>query len=177
MKGSLARLLLIPSLLSALSTLARPTYAESFGRNTLVGLPGVAILTARSAQGGYAIPDSATIVAHTEFRLRQSGVTVLSERDAHADARGPFLSVYVNVYGGKNTVCCAYVDVTVLQRVRTLRADDTPVLSSVVATTWLSSERLGMVPAGIEGRRMITQSLDEQLDEFLRDWLATHPKR
>lgn len=169
MKTALAALALLSA--TAVSRLVGQGDDEST-RKTLTGLHGVRVVVLMSdidetRNTGL----SPQLLTDVEVKVRQAGITVLSQQEAPS---GPLLVVYVHV---KNVSPPTYpvgfyalcLTVELHQWVKLTR---NPSLT-VWVSTWSATEHLGTASDLSSGR----DEIRDMTDEFINAYLAANPKR
>ncbi len=141
-------------------------------RNTLAGLTGMYVLVEH-------IPDEAErdgldttqIRTDVELKLRQAGITVLTQQEWLSTAAAPYL--YVNVQAIKNraNVYAFSADVELRQRVTLVRNPG----MSILATTWSATGIIGTV--GSQKLGAVREDVRDLTDQFINAYLAANPKR
>ena len=139
-------------------------------RQSLKGLEGVGVvvedLEAEVEQGGL---NTTSIRTDVELKLRQAGITVLTEAEVLAAPGGPILHINVSTVGGP--LYAYFVGVELCQDVR---LDRDPSIRIFTAVTW-SVGAVGTV--GRSNLRDIRNSIKDHVDEFLNAYLSVNPKR
>ena len=169
MKAVLAALALLSA--SVLSPLVGQGHDEA-SRATLVGLTGVYVLVEN-------IPDEAQrdgldttqIRTDVELKLRQAGITVLTQQEGLSTAAAPYLYVNVQVLKNPAKFYAFSADVELRQRV-TLVHDPS---MSVLATTWSATGTIGTV--GSQKLASVREVVRDLTDQFINAYLAANPKR
>ncbi len=169
MKAVLAPLALLSA--SVLSPLVAQGDNEGT-RATLAGLTGVYVLVEH-------IPDEAQrdgldttqIRTDVELKLRQAGITVLTQQEWLSTAAAPYL--YVNVQAIKNSagIYAFTVDVELRQRVTLIQNPSMRVL----APTWSATGIIGTV--GSQKIGSVREDVRDLTDQFINAYLAANPKR
>ena len=147
-------LLLLPGVSHAL------TYNK---QEALVGLKGVEVIVeARDYKGESGGLSRDQIQTDVELRLRKAGIRVLTKKERGETPGQPDLYVVVSTY------FYAYlIEVGVREVVTLARGFEAP------GTIWQTG-LLGGV--GTERKRMIRESVGDQVDMFINDYLAANPK-
>jgi hypothetical protein len=138
-----------------------------FSRASLKGLQGVQVvvepLEAEAEQVGL---NKTSIQTDVELKLRQAGITVLTE------AGTPYLYIDVNTSKSPSGPLYAYfVGVKLCQ---TVRLDRDPSIKIFAATTWDVAE-LGTV--GRVNLRSIRERIKDLVDMFINAYLSVNPKK
>ena len=141
-------------------------------RKTLAGVKGVCVavepIKEDAERDGLGRDQVNTDV---ELKLRQAGVTVLTQEQALSSAGAVYL--HVNVHTLKSTQGDLYaydVHLEVHQPVRLIRD---PTVAALAATWSVGS--LGL--AGAERLRSVRDIVRDQTDQFINAYLAANPKR
>ncbi len=109
----------------------------------------------------------------TELRLRQFGISVLSEEEQNLVLGNPHLTVVVSVVADEETqVAALHVSVKIRQGVLLQR--DIKVKIILDATTWEKS-KTGLCSID-KTNGLVQEIVKNLLDEFLNDYLAANPK-
>ncbi len=173
-KSSLRLLLTCGFLLLA----AAETRAEDWQRPALKGLTALRVSATLTNAPDRVRAD--TLVARTERRLRAAGIHVLSAAEPDSGPPAPMLAVHVAFARltaepvTADLVGYAFAcGVTLSQTVHTMPGPAGAPSRPIVAAVWdgwkLGDADPGLTPA--EAQRAI----DDKLDEFVKDWAATHP--
>lgn len=135
-----------------------------FSRASLKGLKGVQVLVeplqTEVEQGGL---NKASIQTDVELKLRQAGITVLTEEGT------PYLYIDVNTSSG--SLYAYFVGVKLCQ---TVRLDRDPSIQVLLATTWDVGE-VGTV--GRVNLRSIRDRIKDLVDMFINAYLSVNPKK
>jgi hypothetical protein len=117
--------------------------------------------------------DSVTIQTRTELKLRQYGVRILSDDEEFLVPGKP--SLYVSLLGVSSSEGTLYaISVRVVVNQFLLREPKlTP--SAVFADTWSSASVLMYGTETVKGGK-VYETVADQCDEFVNDWLAEHGK-
>ena len=140
------------------------------GRDTLRGLPGVEVAVENvepDLERGGLVP--AAIHSAVAERLRARGVPVYTSQKENPSEAKPYL--YVDVTGIRLASQNLYAIAVQVQLRQTLKS---PVTASniVDAMTW-DARTVLVVPGGSLAR--VGDTIDEYVDQFIRDWVAVHP--
>ena len=139
-------------------------------RQSLKGLNGVRVvvedLEAEVEQGGL---NRTSIQTDAELKLRQVGITVLTEGEALAAPGGPILHINVSTVGGP--VYAYFITVELCQHVR---LDRDPSIRIFDAVTW-SVGAVGTI--GRSNLRDIRNSIRDHVDMFINAYLSVNPKK
>jgi len=115
---------------------------------------------------------SEQIQSDVEDKLKQEGISVVSEEESLRLAGSPVLYVNISAYKRKRTAAFVYhIDVGVLQRVALVRDPKIRIMS----ITWTKG-RLGYCPA----KALVTsvrETVGYLMDRFADDYTAANPKR
>lgn len=155
-----------------------PSSAQSESeRESLRGLRGIAV-TAKIQDKSeklatYANPSQ--LQTRVELRLRQSGVRVLANDEMLTDARMPTLDLFVFALPSSEAANSFAISMRLSVNQRLWRLSQGKPVAAIFGNTWEKHYLLdyGITPLsqGVLGNRV-----DDLVDAFLNDWLATHGK-
>ncbi len=139
-------------------------------RASLKGLKGVYVLIeplqADVERGGL---NKTSIQTDVELKLRQAGITVLTEAEMLAALGHPTLYINVNTHSGPMYAFSIRVELC-----QDVRLDRDPSLQLSDATTW-SVGAVGTV--GRNNFRDIRDHIKDSVDEFINAYLSVNPKK
>ena len=115
--------------------------------------------------------DTTLIQTDVELKLRQAGITVLTQQEWLSTAAAPYL--YVNVQVFKNPAKFYAYRATVELRQRVTLVHDPSV--SVLATTWSVPGTIGTV--GSQKVGSVREDVRDLTDQFINAYLAANPTR
>jgi len=142
---------------------------NGFARLSLKGLKGIYVLVepleADVEQGGLT---KTSIQTDVELKLRQAGIAVLTEAEAHAAAGEPFLQINVTTTSGP-----LYAYSITVELCQTVRLDRDPSILVVGATTWSAAE-VGTVSRG--SLRSVRDKIKDHVDMLVNAYLSVNPK-
>jgi hypothetical protein len=157
--------------------------ADTWQRPSLKGLSAVLVSAEVIPADSPGLARADSLRARTERRLRAAGIPVLGPAETDSGPPAPTLHVQVAFVAltaeplSAEQVGYAFAcGVNLFQPIRPITGAGTAVARSepVVASTWeswkLGNDDMNRATAAALG------ALDEKLDEFVSDWLATHPK-
>src|SRR2546426_5377535 len=164
--------LAVLALLSA--TLVSPLVGQEddeYTRKTLAGLTMYVLVEHIPDEAERDGLDTTQIRTDVELKLRQAGITVLTQQEWLSTAAAPYL--YVNVQAIKNraNVYAFSANVELRQRVTLVR---NPAMS-ILATTWSATGFIGMV--GSQKLGSVRNDVRDLTDRFINADLAANPKR
>lgn len=160
-------------LLGLLLILATPAHGDESSRDYLKGLKGVFVgigtLEHGAKEAGLAEDVLKTAI---ELSLRKSGIAVLegkklAEGNVPSEERA-MLFLAVSATKLKNSPYFAFTTTLELLQPATLQRDPSIVMG---VGTWSMTSTIG-----VGDRSDIREMVNDQLDHFMNDWLATHPK-
>jgi hypothetical protein len=158
------------SLASAVDMGAREI-AEQSQNSSLRGLPGVRVLLTDlnpdAERDGLIKTELQTDV---ELRLRNAGISVLTEEEWHKTPRTPLLYVKVDALKGSNIAYAYYTNVLLYQRV----SIEQTLNISGFAATW-STGSIGIAEQ-VKLKGLVIGSLRNEVDEFIKAYLAENSK-
>jgi hypothetical protein len=158
-------------LVALLGLLVPPSWADDSlaARDTLRGLPGVAVLIAEPApeveRAGLTRTQLQTDV---ELRLRQAGMRVLTQVERLSTIGQPFLYVRVQVVMDPIEFAPSHAEVALYQKAYLETGETTQ-----VASTWEVSA-LGMV--GRANFSPLREKVRELVDQFINAYLSVNPR-
>ena len=144
---------------------------NEYSRKTLAGLTGVYVsvehISDEAQRDGL---DTTQIRTDVELKLRQAGITVLTQQEWLSTAAAPYL--YVNVQAIKNQahMYAFSADVELRQRATLVRDPS----MSVLATTWSATGIIGTVGSQIVAS--VREDVRDLTDQFINAYLAANPK-
>lgn len=146
--------------------------AQNHQKETLRGLKGVHVLIetiARDAQRDGLTRSS--LQTDVELKLRTAGIRVVTSEERFEEPGWPSLYVNVNALASSTGNSYAYsIRVGLDQEVSLWRK---PTIRAT-ATTWISAS-VGIVGVN-RMRAAVRESVSDQVDEFLNNYLAVNPK-
>jgi hypothetical protein len=163
-----------------LATAVAGAQADAWQRPSLQGLSAVLVTAEVIPADSPALARADSLRARAERRLRAAGIPVLGPAETDSGPPAPRLHVQVAFVPlteaplSSDLVGYAFAcGVTLSQPVRTIPGPGAAAESrSIVASTWegwtLGSGDVGPAPAQAQ------RALDEKIDEFVKDWVATH---
>jgi hypothetical protein len=140
-------------------------------RRSLKGLKGINVLVepvkAEVEQGGLT---KTSIQTDVELKLRQAGITVLTEAESLAAPGSPYLYISVGTVGsGPLSAYATHVELA-----QSVRLDRDPGIWLAGATTW-SVASVGTV--GRDNLREIRDDIKDNVDQFINAYLSVNPKK
>ena len=136
----------------------------SDGQDTLRGLKAVDVLVFLDEDTKYAGLSKSSIQTQIELRLRQNGITV-------SDEPFPYLDSVVRLLPVPGLPSCInVVRLRLLQRATLSRDPST----ETAAATWWADEGFGIGNCD-KAAQTIRSIVDNQMDEFLNDYLTENP--
>lgn len=160
---------LIPVIIILFSSMAQ---AQSIGKETLKGIKGMQVVI--EMLGDDIEKDGlrlSYIQNDVEVKLRIVGIKVLAEEDIQYEPGMPFLHVKVNSCKNDELESYAFFVIGELkQNVKLERDYSIP----CITTTWHSTGVIGTI--GAEDVNEIRDYVDDEVEEFIDDYLSVNPK-
>ena len=145
---------------------------DEYSRKTLAGLTGIYVLVEHlSDEAQRDGLDTTQIRTDVELKLRQAGISVLTQQEWLATAAAPYLYVNVQVIKNPAHVYAFSADVELRQRVTLVRNPSTLIL----APTWSATGIIGT--AGSQRLASVREDVRDLTDQFINAYLAANPKR
>ena len=146
---------------------------DEFSRQSLKGLKGVGVLLedlhADVEQDGL---NKTSIQTDVELKLRQAGITVLTQAERRAAPGGPFLYITVNTQQ-RPTAAGLYAYSISVELSQNVQLERDPTIQIVGATTWSVGE-VGTV--GRDRLRGVRDGIKDLVDMFINAYLSVNPK-
>lgn len=143
---------------------------DEFSRRSLKGLAGVYVMVeplgAEAERNGL---NKTSVQTDAELKLRQAGITVLTQAESHKTPGSPALYINVNIFGGP-----LYAFSIGMELYQDVRLDRDPSTWIPGATTW-SVTAVGIVSR--ENFRNIRDYIKDRVDEFINAYLSVNPKK
>ena len=156
-----------------------PQILSVTGAESLHGLRGVQVLVEDlKPDARVAGLSKSKLQTQVELRLRRAGVPVLSEEESFKDARSPYLYINVATIADSNFSTYGYIVVLQLNQTVSLLIDaqGKNIEVRAVATTWTAQGRYGSLRRS-QLEATVRRALDQMVDKFANDYLASNPKR
>lgn len=146
---------------------------DGFSRPSLKGLKGVYVLVeSLQAEAERSGLNQTSIQTDVELKLRQAGITVLTEAEGHAAPGGPTLYINVNTQSSRSGSLYAFsIDVELKQDVL---LDRDPSIRLPGVATW-SMGGVGIVSR--DSFREIRNDIKDDVDQFINAYLSVNPKK
>jgi hypothetical protein len=143
---------------------------DEFSRRSLKGLAGVYVMVeplgSEVEQGGLT---KTSIQTDAELKLRQAGITVLTQAESHKTPGSPALYIHVNGFGGP-----LYAFSMIAELYQDVRLDRDPSTWIPGATTW-SIDSVGI--ARRDNFRIIRDEIKDMVDQFINAYLSVNPRK
>lgn len=169
--------------LAALAFLSAAVVSPSVGqgdnehsRQTLAGLSGVYVAISSMSEEDQRHGLSQTqIRTDVELKLRQTGITVLSQEEASRAPGLPYLYVTASILPLSHSLSGVYAFSILVHVVQTVRLDRNQA-ALVLGSTWTSDGVFGAVG---ESRleEYVRNAIRDETDQFINAYLAANPKR
>jgi hypothetical protein len=146
---------------------------DELSRPSLKGLKGVYVLVeSLQAEAERSGLSQTSIQTDVELKLRQAGITVLTQAEMLEAPGGPHLYISVNTQSSQSGLLYAYsIRVALCQDVR---LDRDPSIRIFSATTWFVAS---VGTAGRNRLRDIRDMVKDDVDTFINAYLSVNPKK